>query len=192
MARKYALIVVTALACGASTPAPTTPAPRTAVDWTRACAARLESARKASGVRGGEVKTDTSAWHPGVRFEVKIGGGYMHALVSHGQGACIDFDTDVVNVAWRDSSDAKSVALDRLRRMNGDEATVQAERVPAKLVAPFRAAFEPALDGCLIDAQSVPLGKVPPEISCTDKRDVCPNDPETTDFNDVDGCPDTP
>ncbi|HEY2369447.1 MAG TPA: hypothetical protein VGH87_23780 [Polyangiaceae bacterium] len=182
------LFVIAAIAA-CSAPAKS-PASSSVTEWTSRCAARLEGARTKLAL-GGATKIDPSPWHPIVRFEVHAGGGYYEAIVSHGRGACIDFDSDdptFTNLPWSNASFASKVALDRLRRMNGDEASVQADKVPRETIAPFRAAFEGALEACLSDARAVPIGPVPSDIECVDKVDKCP-DTKAPGADDDDGCP---
>jgi hypothetical protein len=60
--------------------------------------------------------------------------------------------------------------------------------VPRETIAPFRAAFEGALEACLSDARAVPIGPVPSDIECVDKVDKCP-DTKAPGADDDDGCP---
>jgi len=184
MRRLFVIAVVAACGAPAKSPASTSVA-----EWTSRCVARLDAARTKLAL-GGTTKIDSSPWHPIVRFEVHIAGGYYEATVSHGRGACIDFDSDdpsFTNLPWSNGSFASKVALDRLRRMNGDEAAVQADKVPRETIAPYRAAFESALEACLSDARAVPIGPVPNDIECVDKNDKCPDTP--TPESTADGCP---
>jgi hypothetical protein len=174
------------VACGA--PARTPPSQ---TEWTARCSARVEAARTKIGL-GGATKIDPTPWNPGVSFEVKIGAGYYQAFVHHGRGACIDFDSDdpkFINLQWTNGAYASKVAVDRIRRVERDEAVIQADKVPPATVEHFRAAFEDALEACLQDARGVKLEPVSKDISCIDKSDKCPDSPETNE-SDVDGCPD--
>lgn len=182
------LLVIAAIAA-CSAPAKS-PAASSVTEWTSRCAARLEAARTKLAL-GGVTKVDATPWYPVVRFEVHVGGGYYEAAVSHGRDACSDFDSDdpsFTNLAWSNGSFASKVALDRIRRMNGDEASAQADEVPRATIEPFRAAFEGALEACLNDARAVPLGAVPKDFSCMDKVDKCP-DAKAPGADDDDGCP---
>lgn len=181
--RRIAFSIVV-LACSAPARAPSSPAA-----WTAQCSARLEAARTKLGL-GGATKTDTTPWNPSVRFEVHVGGGYYEASVAHGRGACIDFDSDdpsFTNLKWSNGAYAKKIALDRIRRMDGDEAAIEADKVPRETIEPFRAAFEDAIEACLQDARGVTLGAIPKDFSCMDKKDVCPDKPSPAD--EADGCP---
>ena len=180
------VLVIVAVACGAPAKSP---ASSSVAEWTSRCSARLDAARTTLAL-GGAMKIDASPWHPVVRFEVHVGDGYYEAAVSHGRDACSDYDSDdpsFTNLAWSNGSFASRVALDRFRRMNGDEAWVQADKVPADTIARYRAAFESALDTCLSDARAVPIGAVPKDFSCIDKVDKCPDKP--TPESVADGCP---
>ena len=172
------------VACGAPAKSPTSPA-----DWTARCSARLEAARTKLGL-GGATKSDTTPWHPTVRFEVRVAGGHYEAIVSHGKDACSDYDSDdpsLSNLKWSNGSLAAKVALERIRRLDGDEAVIDADKVPAETIAPFRAAFEDALEACLEDARHVTLAALPKDFSCIDKADKCPDAP--TPESEADGCP---
>jgi hypothetical protein len=172
------------LACGA--PAKT---PSSRTDWAAHCSARVEAARTKLGL-GGATTIDPTPWNPGVSFDVKVGGGYYQAFVHHGRGACIDFDSDdpsFTNLKWSNGAYASKVAVDRIRRVDGDEAVIQADKVPPGTIDHFRAAFEDALESCLQDARGVALGPVSKDVSCVDKKDVCPDVPTA---DDKDGCPD--
>jgi hypothetical protein len=180
--RRLAILSIV-LACSAPPKSPNSPA-----DWTARCNARLEAARTKLGLAGA-TKSDTTPWNPRVRFEVHVGAGYYEASVEHGRDACIDFDSDdpsFTNLKWSDGHYATKIALDRIRRVDGDEAAIQADKVPPNTIAPFRAAFEDAIEACLQDARGVTLGPVGKDVSCIDKKDVCPDAPTA---NSDDGCP---
>lgn len=65
-----------------------------------------------------------------------------------GRDACIDFDSDepsFTNLMWSNGEYATKVALDRIRRVGGDEAAIEADKVPRATIEPFRVAFEAAI-----------------------------------------------
>jgi hypothetical protein len=174
------------LACGAPAKSP---APSSTAEWTSRCASRLDAARTKLAL-GGATKIDASPWNPSVRFEIHVGDGYYEASVSHGRDACSDYDSDdpaFTNLAWSNGSFASKIALDRIRRINGDEAHLGADKVAPVTLAPYRAALETALEACLNDARTVPIGSVPKDFSCMDMKDKCPDTP--TPDSDADGCP---
>jgi hypothetical protein len=181
--RRLALFVVV-LACSA----PAAKSPASPADWTARCSARVEAARTKLGL-GGATKADATPWNPRVRFERHVNGGYYEATVEHGRDACIDFDSDdpsYTNLEWSNGSYANKVATHRIRRVDRDEAWLDADKIPRETVEPFRAAFEDALEACLQDARGVALGPIPKDVSCMDKRDVCPIAPSA---DTEDGCP---
>jgi hypothetical protein len=181
-------LVVVAIAVACSAPAKS-PASISPADWTARCAARLDAARTKLAL-GGATKTDPTPWNPHVRFEVHTAGGYYEASVTHGRDACSDYDSDepsFTNLKWSNSAHASKIALDRIRRVQGDEAAIEADKVPRETIEPFRAAFEEAIEACLQDARAVPLGAVPRDFSCIDKADRCPDTPNAD--AEADGCP---
>ena len=182
--RRLAVWIVL-VACSAPARTPHSPA-----DWSSSCGARIEAARKTLAL-GGATKIDATPWNPSVRFEVHVGDGYYEASVQHGRNPCIDFDSDepsFTNLKWSDGASATKVAVDRIRRMDGDEAMMQADKVPRETAERFRSAFEGALESCLQDARGVKLGPVSSDVSCMDKMDKCPDSPTAASAED--GCPD--
>lgn len=183
---KRLVIIALAIVLACSAPAKS---PASASGWTARCAARLDAVKTKLAL-GGATKTDASPWNPGVRFEAHVGDGYYEAFVAHGRDACADYDSDnpsFTNMRWSNGSLAPNVALDRIRRVEGDEAGMQADHVPRETIEPFRAAFEDALEACLQDARGVPVGAVPSDFSCIDKTDRCPDTPSPE--AEADGCP---
>jgi hypothetical protein len=199
------VLVACALGCAKGSPRDSAPAraappaPKMRADeWTERCAGHIEAARRAlvpsiPAFAQVKLKVDPAPWNPTLRFEVHpASGGYYEGAISHGRHPCIDFDSDDParqNLPWSDGASTRSVALDRIRRLEGDEAWLQANRVPAETIAPFQSAFEQVLDACLHEGQSVPLGDVPPDFSCMDKVDRCTEDPKAN-ADPGGGCPD--
>jgi hypothetical protein len=178
--------IVLVAACSAT---PKAKAPTTPAEWTTACSARLEAARTKLGL-GGATTSSTIAWNPSVHFLARVGAGHYEASVQHGQDACIDFDSDdpsFINLKWSNGHYASTIALHRIRRVERDEAALEADKVPRETIEPFRKAFEQALESCLEDARHVTLGPISKDVSCMDKQDRCPNAPEDADPED--GCP---
>jgi hypothetical protein len=161
-------------------------------DWTRRCAHLIESAGKGASSALPDLahittKIDTSPWHPIVRFEAHTAsGGLYEGAVNHGDDGCIDFSTDAI-FPWTDQKPAPPYVVNRFRRWADDDAWLSAKSVPADTVAVFRSTFERALDVCLREAQSVPLGKAPPTTRCIDEADRCPDEGEPHKADD--GCP---
>ena len=187
--RRYLLLA----ACGHPV-APLPPAePLTSTQWVARCSERVEIARL-SLVRldrafdRASLDLDPAPWNPRLRFEVRgDGAGYWQAAVEHGRGACIDFDIDdpaYNNMAWTDGSSASRVLVDRIMRLGGDEAWLQANRVSRASALVFRREFQRALLGCLHDARGVALADPPAGLCDFDAVDACPDQPE-----EEDGCP---
>jgi hypothetical protein len=145
------------------------------------------------GIARFKVKIDVAPWNPTLRFEARpVKGGYYEGAVSHGRHPCLCFDSDDPkwnNHPWQNGAHKGQVTLDRIRRLQGDEAWLQAKGVPPKTIDKFRRAFERAFDACLSDAQSVPLADPPSTISCVDTVDRCP---DGSDPSGDDGCPAPP
>jgi len=183
--RRLALLVFVVACSAPAAKSATSPA-----DWASRCGARVETARTKLGL-GGAAKIDPTPWNPSVRFEVHVGAGYYEASVQHGRNPCIDFDSDdpsFTNLKWSNGASSSKVAVDRIRRVDGDEAGIQADKIPAETIAPFRAACEDAIEACLQDARGVALGPVSKDVSCMDKTDKCPDTPSNKTADD-DGCP---
>ena len=180
-------IVVVLAACSAAKPAPPV-RPMTTAEWIRRCADRVEVARlvvarvdKTFG--DAEITVDSSPWNPRVRFDLSIKpDGYFGAQVQHGSFPCLDFDP-TPTVPWKHGG--HDIVLSRMRRLEGDEAWVEGNRVAPATAAVFGREMERALEACLLDARGVPLGKPPTDFTCGDTVDKCPDEPTEGD----DGCP---
>jgi hypothetical protein len=163
----------------------------TSTQWTARCSARIEIARLAlvrvdRAFHDATLQVDPAPWNPHLRFEARVRDGYWEAAVERGRGPCIDFDIDdpdYNNMPWRDGSSASRVLVDRIMRLDGDEAWLQANRVSSSSAIAFRREFQRALLGCLEDARGVYLADPPPGM-CSDDVDTCPDEPEVED-----GCP---
>jgi len=192
--------LVLVAACGGRSPSPMPPPPRVTLstpEWTRRCGVRIELARIAlarldPGFADASLAIDGSPWNPSLRFEARRADGrdgYWQANVEHGRGPCIDFDIDddsYNNMPWRDGSSASNVQVDRIMRMDGDEAWLQANGVPPATAIAFRREIQLALRECLLDARGVELANAPAGICNFDDVDRCPDQPsEDSD----EGCP---
>ncbi|HEX5058357.1 MAG TPA: hypothetical protein VFV99_03310 [Kofleriaceae bacterium] len=142
------------------------------------------------GFADATVGIDNSPWNPSLRFEARTGDGYWQASVEHGRGACIDFDIDdpaYNNMPWRDSSSADHVLVDRIMRLGGDEAWLQANAVSTTSAIAFRRELQFALSECLLDARGVELADPPDGLCNFDAEDRCPDEPSA---DSDEGCPD--
>jgi hypothetical protein len=189
---RFAYVVI----AGCAGSAPLVQPPRdelSATQWTRRCGDRIELARMMlvryePAFVDATLAIDTSPWNPSLRFEARRGADYWQASVQHGRGACIDFDIDddsYNNMAWRDGSSADRVLVDRIMRLDGDEAWLQANDTLVTTAYAFRRELEFALRECLLDAQGVALVDPPAGLCNFDQDDRCPDEPTDAD----DGCP---
>jgi hypothetical protein len=186
------------LACAeprAATPVPPKPrAELSTTQWTERCRQRIDLARLAlvrldDAFAEAAIDIDTSPWNPGLRFEARRGSGYWQAHVEHGRGPCIDFDVDdpeYNNMPWRDGTSVHRVAVDRIMRMDGDEAWLQAAHVPEQTAIAFRRELQRALRECLVDARGVALADPPAGMCNGGADDRCPDEPNRAS---EEGCP---
>ena len=148
-------------------------APMTTDEWVRRCSDRFEVARLAvahvdKAFSAGAVTVDALPHNPHVRFDLNVApDGYFGAQVEHGKFPCIDFDP-IPTIDWKHGG--HDIVLSRRRRLDGDEAWIEGNRVSPATAAMFRREMERAIDDCLLDARGVELAKPPPEIHCADKR----------------------
>ena len=157
--------------------------------WVARCRDRFEVARIAmtridKSFVGAEIDVDVTPHNPSVRMSVQSElGGFFAAGITHGDPPCLDFEP-VPIPAWTSQS-GTTRGMSRIRRVNGDEALIDAHEMPAIAAEHFRREMERAIDACFVDAKISPLAKVPSGINCGDTVDKCPDNPTEDD----EGCP---
>lgn len=149
--------------------------------WTRRCTALLDEAREvmqpiAPAFGQIKVKVASTPWFPGLRFDVRTpDGGYYQGGVAHGRWPCAPgasaTTTRPSDHPWRNGPDARVVDLDRVHRLAGDTAWLQADRVPRATQARFRSVYQAAFATCLLEAQQVPTVRAPPGYTCVGEGD---------------------